>query len=113
MENESIREWDIFVLDKESIYGQQLTVKPAETDVVFKYMQAFCHFFLWVYVGICAHQASVCQPVLQAAASVLEAPARYFVLMLMPEEVQNALALDTTNHWGLSGTFPLGFHLLI
>lgn len=28
--------------------------------------------------------------------------------MLMPEEVQNALALDTTNHWELSGTFPVG-----
>lgn len=46
--NESIREWDIFsyFLDKESIYGQQLTVKPAESDVVFKYMQALRHFFL-------------------------------------------------------------------
>lgn len=45
---------------------------------------------------------------LQVAALVLEAPARYFVLTLMPEEVQNALALDATNHWGLSVTFPLG-----
>lgn len=28
--------------------------------------------------------------------------------MLMPEKVHNALALDTANRWGLSGTFTLG-----